>query len=380
MYFVYFIFLTLMFSGCGQDLHKNTPVLHQSHRQLAKCRVDLDKPLNDRWTDCVKPRASDLKKLLAKIDSLMARTEIEKQLKPLVEDLDSLFEKEMAAEIKSISLAANLNHETTIFLNLILENFLGCTSVVVKDGDGGQFLLRNLDYGPRELANLFVEMEFVRNKKVLFNAIGVAGYMGIPTGMSDQLAIAQNSRYQMPPLDGSRDSNPLSKMLQNIFAGAGGKKISFANWEIRKALQHGDNYEQFKKRLLDSSLFSKAAYIIAVGKNKDEGFVFARNQKHELGDEKMLGFGLKGESPALRELSAKTHVLFQTNSDSCEKCNRCKAMTTRLDATKPTRNPEALLAMLSQPPVRVVGENWMTIHSTIMNPKHKIMRSVFYKF
>jgi len=353
------LFFFLILVACEQN----------SPRIVEKCTVNLDEPADKRWQSCLKNHEKSLKNFSEAVDKKFgrAREQIEHFLSPIENNLDKFLPKEMANEIRGVAAALGQSVKSMLFFNLMLEAMAGCTAVAVQDKDGSQYLARNLDFGPTELGDLLIDVSFTRNDKPVFQTITFAGYVGVLTGMSSKLAVALNQRY----LDASPQllGNSLDKTMQVILnSQQSGLPIATLSWELRQALQNNLDFETFKKQIRIVPLYLSTAYIVAVGTNASEGMVYARDR--EAANSKLSVLGEK----------KGVFALYQTNFESCLQCERCTSIKSRIsqDGTQ-TLVADDLLKSMMKEPVLVKRSDWMTFHSTVMNPKKSLMINQFHK-
>jgi hypothetical protein len=114
--------------------------------------------------------------------------------------LRRLYTDEETAEIRGISRVTGIDLYFLICLNVVLDLLMGCTSGGVRMMDGPWTRMvhfRTLDWSMDPLRDLIVQLEFVRDEdpdKVLATCITYVGFVGILTGVREDLSISLNFR------------------------------------------------------------------------------------------------------------------------------------------------------------------------------------------
>jgi hypothetical protein len=114
--------------------------------------------------------------------------------------LRRLYTDEENAEIRGISRVTGIEIYFLICLNVVLDLLMGCTSGGVRMTDGPWTRMvhfRTLDWSMHPLRDLIVQLEFVRDEdpdKVLATCITYVGFVGILTGVREDLSISLNFR------------------------------------------------------------------------------------------------------------------------------------------------------------------------------------------
>ncbi|KAJ5832027.1 beta subunit of N-acylethanolamine-hydrolyzing acid amidase-domain-containing protein [Penicillium riverlandense] len=132
--------------------------------------------------------------------------------------LRKLYTAEETAEIQGISHETGIHLYLLICLNVVLDLLMGCTSggVRCKKATGQTHMLhfRTLDWGMDPLRELIVQFDFIRGdepQKVLATSITYVGFVGVLTGVKQDLSVSLNFR---PVHDPSRN---LSFYLNHLF-------------------------------------------------------------------------------------------------------------------------------------------------------------------
>ncbi|KAJ5851330.1 uncharacterized protein N7529_010715 [Penicillium soppii] len=114
--------------------------------------------------------------------------------------LRRLYTDEETAEIRGISRVTGIELYFLICLNVVLDLLMGCTSGGVRMMDGSRTRMvhfRTLDWSMDPLRDLIVQLEFVRDEepgKVIATCITYVGFVGILTGVREDLSVSLNFR------------------------------------------------------------------------------------------------------------------------------------------------------------------------------------------
>lgn len=183
-------------------------------------RIDLDLPPQDRYTVLATELGPRMRALTPLFNDLLASVIPWGWVCRMIEFLSSIFlrqvfSKEEKEELRGISKASGIDLYTLVALNVLLDSLLGCTSggVAVRgkkqkrtkndtrgERDSDRMMhFRTLDWGMDELRDVLVILEFVRSKsvepeKVLARSITYAGFVGVLTGVRENLSISLNFR------------------------------------------------------------------------------------------------------------------------------------------------------------------------------------------
>ncbi|KAG8454270.1 hypothetical protein GDO86_000785 [Hymenochirus boettgeri] len=171
-----------------------------------------------------------------------------------------------AGEIRGISKIVGLSTTKVLLLNLVYEAVIYCTSIVAEDENGKVFMGRNMDFlFQKELAEIVVDVDFLKNGTIAYTATTFIGYIGILTGQSPhKFAISANSREQ----DSYWWQNAMAALLRNS---------SPISWVIRDTLSEAKDYTDALNKLSTRQLISDVFFILA-GTKSGEGVVITRNR------------------------------------------------------------------------------------------------------
>lgn len=110
------------------------------------------------------------------------------------------------AELRGISRVTDVPIYLLVAFNVILDLLMGCTSGAVKSLEPGQPMsqarmlhFRTLDWTMDPLRSVIVQLDFIRRKsstpnKVIARSVTYCGYVGVLTGVREQLSLSLNFR------------------------------------------------------------------------------------------------------------------------------------------------------------------------------------------
>ncbi|KAJ5723606.1 beta subunit of N-acylethanolamine-hydrolyzing acid amidase-domain-containing protein [Penicillium malachiteum] len=115
--------------------------------------------------------------------------------------LHRLHTREETQELRGISQATDIDMYLLICLNTVLDLLMGCTSggarVQSSSSQNRMLHFRTLDWGMDPLRDLIVQLEFIRDsepEKVLATSITYVGFVGVLTGVRENLSASLNFR------------------------------------------------------------------------------------------------------------------------------------------------------------------------------------------
>ena len=163
-------------------------------------RIDLSRPPFERYLQL----ATDFKAAVSSVIPLF--DEVVKLLHPWLPIspvrflarlmLRKVYSAEETEEMRGISHASGVEMFLIVALNTFLDLMMGCTSggVRTKEGQGARAKMlhfRTLDWEMEPLRKLVVQVEFVREGRVVGKSITYAGYVGVLTGVRFARIVAQ---------------------------------------------------------------------------------------------------------------------------------------------------------------------------------------------
>jgi hypothetical protein len=221
------------------------------------------------------------------------------------------------------------------------------------------------------LRYLAIDVEFVRNQNVVFTATTWVGFVGMFTGMTNNLkdgfSLSLNYRW----CDGYSIWTFFSFLFQY-------EPIEFV---LRNLLEKGVNFNEALKTLRTTPILSPC-YLVLTGCNEGEGILITRDRNDD--------------SNPLVLKDSKNGFLSQTNIDhwvdkvdpkwagtdellvnSIERRDKsCQLLSkVTLEDKSPEEIEKELFGVLEQYPIY----NYQTVYQVIMSPKHGIYSSRFKK-
>ncbi|KFY35812.1 hypothetical protein V494_05571 [Pseudogymnoascus sp. VKM F-4513 (FW-928)] len=177
---------------------------------IPKYQIDLSLPPEERYLLLAKDFSTRMQEVVPLFDEVLETLVSSAILRRLLHFLARIFlwrlySSEETRELKGIARAANIDLYYLVALNVALDGLLGCTSggVVVKPSWGKEreermMHFRTLDWGMDRLRGLVVVLEFVRSADdpdvVVARSVTYAGFLGVLTGVRENLSISLNFR------------------------------------------------------------------------------------------------------------------------------------------------------------------------------------------
>ncbi|KIN08713.1 hypothetical protein OIDMADRAFT_23483 [Oidiodendron maius Zn] len=177
-------------------------------------RIDLSLPPAERYVEVATDFAPRMKMITPLFDEVLVPLIPWAFMRRFIEFVASLilrrvYSSEETQELKGISRASGLDMYFLVALNVLLDSFLGCTSGGVltqpqkgassSDRNERMMHFRTLDWGMSSLRSVLVVLEFVRSKsaepeKVIARTVTYAGFVGVLTGVRQNLSLSLNFR------------------------------------------------------------------------------------------------------------------------------------------------------------------------------------------
>jgi len=234
--------------------------------------INLDASYQERWAQIIDDFYPQFQAFLAQLNI----SDHSQKLLSLLDKFDypimEVYNKEYAREVKAIAEYANISFTEAIVLNFIYDISAQCTSLVVQDPQGNVFHGRNLDfpYAP-ELSNMLFHGRFWRDGKILYEAISLAGYLGVITGMKPGAYSFSIDDYSIPG-----EATRIENITDVVFGLAQllRRKLS-PTYVVRKGFETIDDYDGFVEYLKETDTLSRAFYIVA-GVKPGQGTVITK--------------------------------------------------------------------------------------------------------
>ncbi|CAD6193151.1 unnamed protein product [Caenorhabditis auriculariae] len=242
--------------------------------------IDLDEDPRTRWNEVGESHG---KQILAALDTV-------KMFIALIDVSIYDFLVEFAAmgvpnlpepyhqEIIGMAKASGLSVGEVALLNLFYEIKKGCTSIVARDKDGEIYHARNQDFGflfywnvtlqtwqqTMALKDLVININYIKDGKVLFKGVTFAGHLGTLTGIRPQgFSISTNARF------GSVHENIYDFFVRGLTG------RSFLMYADRDVLTKCSTYEEAYEYLTTVPLLAPGYFILG-GRQNNQGAVITR--------------------------------------------------------------------------------------------------------
>ncbi|VBB18342.1 hypothetical protein YASMINEVIRUS_805 [Yasminevirus sp. GU-2018] len=234
---------------------------YASLTEVPRFIINLDLPPDQRWTHVIKLYKHKFSKVMDTVDTLLGGITGTALKWVTWWYSENVFYIE---ELKAISETSGVELEKLILLQLCYEMFSCCTSIVINDKDRTVHY-RTMDWEMPKLADLTIKADFVKNDTVLFSATTWAGYVGVMTGVKQNVCtVALNYR---------RLGDSIFTNFSNSINGAW--PIGFL---IRHLLETESSYSAIKKHLTNSRLISPC-YITLSGNRKSRAVIINRSRE-----------------------------------------------------------------------------------------------------
>ncbi|CAD6184806.1 unnamed protein product [Caenorhabditis auriculariae] len=248
--------------------------------------VDLDQPPSKRWNqiatayktqiselitvliDFISPLFSDPKEVITFIDNVFG-------------DMALKLQQPYRDEIIAIAKASEMPVGQITLYNIFYEIFTVCTSIVAQDPQGHLYHARNLDFGlfmgwnatihdwpiSARLRKMIVNVNWLKNGKLLFKSNNFAGYIGIYNGLKpNAFSLTADDRFQA--IGGWYGMLKWSLGLEPE-----GKWMS---WLSRETLETANTYEEAKQHLMNTPMLSPVYFILG-GQQQYQACIIARS-------------------------------------------------------------------------------------------------------
>jgi len=325
-------------------------------RPAPSYKVDLDEPPIKRWqhiaknydgqriskwiNDTINELIPDSKELVAALMELVAA------------DIDDLFTKEQADEMRGLSEALKVKLYEVVLVNIVYDltafnssRTRMCTSIVAEDKQGNMYHGRNLDYsGPAMMREMTIQIDFIKNGTTLFKSTSFVGYIGLITGVKfGKFSITGNERNT-------------GNLVSHLISALSGGNLDF--WHLRKVLEKAESYDEAFEMLKSVKITAPVYYIVG-GSKPSQGAIIVRDP------EKVAG--------VVQMRSEKEHPWFvlETNYDPWTRPpqdddRRQAGLVAMSNVTQARINEETMYNVLSVIPVM----NDETVYTTIMSPSN----------
>jgi len=174
--------------------------------------------------------------------------------------------------MKAYSNLIDLPVTEIVLLNLLYEYTAECTSIVIQDPQDNIFHARNLDFNfAPYLANLTFHARYFQNGKLLYEALTIAGYAGLITGVKPGAFSLSIDSYVV-----ANNDTILDIALSWVLTLGEAAKGSFGPpYLARKAFETISDYDSLLKYLTETETLARVFFIIA-GTEKGQGAVITK--------------------------------------------------------------------------------------------------------
>lgn len=227
---------------------------------VPKYVVNLDLEPEHRWNNIIDDYKNKFNDILDIIDNMLGYYTSYIVLSLIEYQSHNVF---YIRELRAISNKCNIPLGKIILMQLCYELYACCTSLVIND-DGKTKHFRTMDWDMQQLKNLTIQVDFVKNNKIIYTATTWAGYVGIMTAVKPGVCtIALNYR---------RTNNSILTNFYNTMMGSW--PVGFL---IRHVIETDLSYEQIVKHLSNSSLISPC-YLTISGICSGQGIILTRSR------------------------------------------------------------------------------------------------------
>jgi hypothetical protein len=239
-------------------------------REAKTYDIDLDGSYEDQW----KPIIADFQnEIVGFVNGLGLSEKLPLKVLDLYDySIVESYDAQFAQEVKAISTLLNLSFTEIVVLNLIYDITAQCTSIVIQDPEGNIYHGRNLDFPfAPQLSQMVYHGRYFRNGTLLYEALSLAGYTGLITGVKpnaysfsiDQYVLYKNATLEDQLLDAVLD-----------IAQAVNKKLS-PPILAKRAFETVGDYDELIDYLKSSETLSRVFYIVA-GVESGQGAAITR--------------------------------------------------------------------------------------------------------
>uniref|UniRef100_A0A7E4V4N9 ceramidase n=1 Tax=Panagrellus redivivus TaxID=6233 RepID=A0A7E4V4N9_PANRE len=170
-------------------------------------------------------------------------------------------------EIRGIADAAEMDVSEVVLYNIFYEIFTVCTSIIAQDATGHIYHARNLDFGlflgwnatthdwliSQHLRKMVVNINWVRNGKIVFVSNNFAGFVGIYNGMKKgAFTVTANERF-----DALGGYVGIIRWLVGLEP-----EGRWMTWLTRETLEQKNTYAEALEHLSNTEMLSPVYYIL----------------------------------------------------------------------------------------------------------------------
>ncbi|XP_054845797.1 N-acylethanolamine-hydrolyzing acid amidase [Eublepharis macularius] len=231
------------------------------------CNVSLDVAPEQRWVQVMRHfDPAFLRSALAQVIDAAVPKWVHAVIRPIAEEIELYIPQPFAGEIRGLCQALGVNVGDGVLLNMAYESTAYCTSIVAQDNNGNIYHGRNLDYPFGDvLRKVTIDVDFLKNGKVLYQGTTFFGYIGLWTGQSP---------YKFTISGDERDNG---KWWENAIA-AFLNRDTPVSWLVRTVLAEAESFQVAARMLAEIPIIADVYYIIG-GARPKEGMVITRSRR-----------------------------------------------------------------------------------------------------
>lgn len=250
------IFLLLLPLLIQTDTTPRTPEVYN---------INLDLPPSERFKEVVLDKKAGVKELK---NSLVKTLRVPEYIVKALGYYEKMVysDHDCYEELLGVAKYSELTFGEVFLVNFIYEILASCTSIISVDPQGHIIHGRNLDYDFKDiLVNLTVRFKFWKNGTLLYEGDGVAGFLGLVTGLKhNAFGVSINQRSK----------GGLWESFYEILI----KRTFSIPYFIRKVLEYSTDYDTAVK-MFSSEEFAAPCYLIVSGMKENEGVVITRDRR-----------------------------------------------------------------------------------------------------
>lgn len=238
--------------------------------------IDLDKEPENRWEEVIWYYKDDILNIMKQSELILCNGN--NRLYWLASNFLSILTNMGLVlyyqELKGIAKILGVSVGEVVMLQLAYEFNTSCTSILKKKDDG-VYHFRTMDWNLTTVKPITINVNFIKDREIVFGGTTWAGYIGILTGMRPhQFAISINYRQL--------NENYYSNIYQTL------KSAWPVSFLVRHVLIDCNDYEEAKFVLEEADIISPT-YIILSGNN--DGCLITRNRFNRLKPLNLINHG-----------------------------------------------------------------------------------------
>uniref|UniRef100_A0A1W7RB72 Acid ceramidase n=1 Tax=Hadrurus spadix TaxID=141984 RepID=A0A1W7RB72_9SCOR len=332
-------------------------------RKIPSFTIDLDLPPEKRWIKLAYEKRHEINETLNVLRRFTGAffggklVQAVNEFLPLMLTLPEPFKTEIA----SIAKATGIHQGEIMLYNVFYEVFTFCTSIVAQDDKGNLYHARNLDFGiflgwdiknhtwlvTEALRHNILELEFYKQKKLVYKSVGFAGYVGVITALKPKhFSLTVDERFKL--------NGGYIGILEWLM---GDHSSHWMGFLTRSVMENATDYNSAKKILSTTKLIAPLYFILG-GTKPGEACIITRDRGTNKADIMEMTNGSTG------------WYLLETNYDHWENPpfydnRRTPAIKCLKKMTQKNASFAGLFNVLSTQP----NLNKLTVYSALMEAK-----------